>query len=254
MTTDKSFEGQAGKFDANIYGKPKGLLREKVLLQDILEHLPQNEHPLRILDCGGGSGRIAVHLASLGHHVTLNDISNEMLDLAKQHARKFKLEHKICWLEGPFQQLVHQMEQPFDAVLCHAVLEWLADPLEALAILKSLTKENGWLSIMFYNKHALLFHKVIKTHYFDIHKQVPRNRQSLFTPPNPLEPETVIRKIEELGLKLQSTAGIRIFYDYIERLERYSTLPPKLEELELHYKNQFPFSYLGRYFHLTAIR
>ena len=40
--------------------------------------------PLNVLDAGGGTGVMTELLLNLGHRVTLSDISNEALALAKQ--------------------------------------------------------------------------------------------------------------------------------------------------------------------------
>ncbi len=49
------------------------------------EYLPPP--PARVLDCGGGPGRYAIHLAGLGYPVTLFDLSAGNLALAREKAR-----------------------------------------------------------------------------------------------------------------------------------------------------------------------
>jgi S-adenosylmethionine-dependent methyltransferase len=46
--------------------------------------------------------------------------------------------------------------ESFDVIICHAVLEWLADPQDALGRLSGLLKADGLLSLMFYNRNASL--------------------------------------------------------------------------------------------------
>ncbi len=50
----------------------------------------------------------------------------------------------------------------FDLVLCHAVLEWLAQPQQALHKLFGLIRPGGHLSLMFYNRDALIFRNLIR--------------------------------------------------------------------------------------------
>lgn len=50
------------------------------------------ERRLRILDIGGGPGRYSIELSKLGHEVTLVDISESNLALAKQKAREQNIE------------------------------------------------------------------------------------------------------------------------------------------------------------------
>ena len=79
---DKNFDNRASTFKNNIYGTGKGKIREAVLMRD-LEELTVGRDKLRILDIGGGQGQIALQLAKKGHEVTLTDISEEMLTIAK---------------------------------------------------------------------------------------------------------------------------------------------------------------------------
>lgn len=163
---DKSFQGQAEQFERNIYGTPKGVLRKRLLWQDILKQVPMENESWSILDCGGGTGDLAGRLSKMGHRVTLNDLSRDMLEKAQEAWQPNNLGTKMEFIEGAFQDLPSTYNQAFDLVLCHAVFEWLADPIAALAHLKRFLKPNGWLSLMFYNKHGLVFHKVLKNTLF----------------------------------------------------------------------------------------
>jgi len=250
---DISFEHFNSEFERNIYQKPKGRLREEVLWRDMCENLPlKTGVPLSILDCGGGDGRTALRCARLGHNIVLNDLSESMMNSARQRFRENDLSDCLTCVPGPFQVLLPAMKNRFDLVLCHAVLEWLAKPEEAIAYLKAMLKPGGWLSLMFYNQQALVFHKVVKTHYFQIHHPSPMKRKSRFTPPNPLVPADVFQWMTVQDMAPRSTAGIRVFFDYIEHADKFKELTPDLLELELHYKNLFPYVHLGRYIHVTA--
>ena len=56
------------------------------------------------------------------------------------------------FIQAPWQELPGQLQEPFDLVLCHAVLEWLAEPYSIFPVLRQLTAAEGWLSLAFYNK------------------------------------------------------------------------------------------------------
>ncbi len=56
-----------------------------ITMRALAEYLPRT--PQTVLDVGGGPGRYALALASLGHWVTLLDLSQSSLALARQKAR-----------------------------------------------------------------------------------------------------------------------------------------------------------------------
>ncbi len=84
---DRNFDDIAEKFSRNIYGTTKGQLRQAILWQDLnCAAGAAGAGPLRVLDAGGGEGQTAIKVAQLGHHVTLCDLSAEMVARARQAA------------------------------------------------------------------------------------------------------------------------------------------------------------------------
>jgi ubiquinone/menaquinone biosynthesis C-methylase UbiE len=73
------------------------------------------DRELRVLDVGTGTGFIALLLAELGHEVIGVDISEEMLRIAREKARKLNIENVEFHLadaeEPPFP------DNTFDAVV-----------------------------------------------------------------------------------------------------------------------------------------
>ena len=80
---DQSFDKFADKFEKNIYGSTKGRLRHELIVHHMHDCLPLKEMslrkgmPLQILDAGGGTGIMTEVMLSLGHEVTLSDLSSE---------------------------------------------------------------------------------------------------------------------------------------------------------------------------------
>ena len=86
---DRNFDGIAERFANKIYGGLKGQIRLDVLWRDISENLADFfAQPKTVLDVGAGLGQLAARLAQAGHSVAVNDISGEMLTLARQTAEK----------------------------------------------------------------------------------------------------------------------------------------------------------------------
>lgn len=89
------------------------------------EYLPPA--PARVLDCGGGPGRYAIHLAQLGYNVTLFDLSADNLALAREKAREAGAALE-GYVHGSALDLTQFADASFDAVLLLGPLYHLLRP------------------------------------------------------------------------------------------------------------------------------
>lgn len=83
--------------------------------------------PFRILDCGGRPGRYAIHLARQGYAVTLLDLSQANLDLARRKAIEAGVEIAE-YVHGNALNLSRFADGQFDAVLLLGQLYHLVTP------------------------------------------------------------------------------------------------------------------------------
>lgn len=249
---DRNFDDISNKFAQNIYGTTKGQIREAVVWQElekVLATYPHNKS-LNILDAGGGQGQIACRLAKLGHQVTLCDISEQMLELAKQKAQSEKI--NIDCLCCPIQQLDNLINKQFDLVICHAVLEWVAEPIELIKSLKQHLKFDGFLSLMFYNYHALLFKTVTLGNFGYTKSGLAKRKKKTLSPDYPRVPSDVYLWLTQLDFDILQKTGIRIFHDYLINKSKAETHFEQLLELEQKYCQTEPYLNLARYILVTA--
>jgi len=190
---DRNFDDLAQKFAKNIYGTAKGEIRQTVVWQDIEQILAElkSETPLQVLDAGGGLGQLSQRIAELGHHVTLCDLSSEMLNLAEQEIAKNGLLEQYRLVHCPVQEVGQFIEQPVDLILFHAVMEWLVDPISALSGLLEQIKPGGVISVMFYNYHGLLFKNLICGNLTHIEEGMPHRKRFKLQPQKGIRPEEV---------------------------------------------------------------
>lgn len=240
--SDRYFDELASRFAEKIYGGAKGAIRLAVLQADLQEVLPNK--PLRVLDIGAGLGHMSLWLAKQGHHVTVTEPSEAMLEGAKKQF--IEADVTADFIQAPWQQL--SFDEPFDLVLCHAVLEWLADPLTILPVLKKLTAKNGWLSLAFYNKDALVYRNLLKGHFKKLKKQQFAGEKQSLTPQQPIEP-AILKEAMGQDWQIVSNSGVRVFYDYMPVDFQAKADLQTVLEMELQWRHHPTFSGLGRYLH-----
>lgn len=240
---DRVFDGLADKFAASLYGASRGELRLALLDHLLPRTLPLTAQP--VLDVGGGLGQMSAWLAVRGHAVTLTEPSGEML----ARAREALNETDVRCLQAPLQALPEQAPGPWPLIICHAVLEWLADPRAAVATLAELLEPGGYLSLMVFNRDALRFSNVIKGNLdkaLDDRLAGTGKRQRL-TPISPLTHTQIAAWLAEQGLIVEHVAGIRVFHDYLREREPDRATLNRLFELERRYCDADPHWRLGRY-------
>ncbi len=252
MQSDRSFDAISKKFKNNIYGTAKGKIREAVLLRDLTPLVANCTTPLKILDVGGGQGQVSMALAKYGHRLTLLDVSEDMLAQAKANAEHLELE--VDLIHAPLQTLSEEdtHHHTYDLVLCHAVFEWLADPLSAISTLKKCLKPNGTLSLMFFNADAKQFANIVYGNFEYLEAGFKAKKKVKLSPQNPLKPNEVITALAEQGLRVTDKIGVRCFYDYMKDTRDLAERDAKVLALELKHNREEPFASLGRYIHLIA--
>ncbi|MCH8497291.1 MAG: methyltransferase domain-containing protein [Marinobacter sp.] len=246
---DRTFEGLAESFARNIYGTPKGRLRLKIIRDRMLAELPlDNGGPLTVLDVGGGLGQIACWLARKGHQVTLAEPAEDMLAAAAARCDRAGVTRVKSSLQALAQLTANEQGQ-YDLVVCHAVLEWLQAPQQAVADLASLVKPGGWLSVMFFNADALMFTNIVRGNWQRAlgGQLAGKGRGRRLTPISPLALNDVEGWLQQAGLETVGRSGVRVFNDYLRLKLPPEATPERLLQLEKRYCQQEPFWRLGRY-------
>lgn len=263
--TDRNFDPIADHFEKKVYGGLKGDIRLAVLRRDIFAWLAKNHsqnqpdnQPLRILDIGAGLAQIGIELASLGHEVTVNDISVEMLKKAQLSADKLQpnLSQNITWHACPYQELDEKLTGKYDLILCHAVLEWLGEPEKVIAFfdtwLISEPNKKGAVSLCFYNPASFVYRNLIMGNFNLLNNPEFKADDKSLTPNHPVSKEAVFKWLNNHQYNIVATSGLRVFHDYSPLKRGGHTNPQAVIEMEVKYSNQEPYQWLGRYLHLLV--
>lgn len=248
-----NFDRFAKRFKKNIYGSQKGELRNKILWQHMQDYLPLGQQQaLKILDLGGGEAPFAEQILDYGHELYLCDISSDMLSAARERLTTHLNSQNVHYIHSPLQEAGRHVEGHFDIIIAHAVIEWLPEPEELLAVVNDLLEEGGYLSLMFYNRNSLLFRNMQLGNWKRVKHGWLRGRgKKTLTPINPQDPAALYELLAKSGLHVISKAGVRVFYDYLDRDVDRSD-PYLLYEMEERYSRQEPFLSLARYIHVIC--
>lgn len=258
MNQDRNFDDISAHFEKKIYGGLKGEIRLAVLRHDIFGWVKswQQTHtrPLRVLDVGAGLAQISIELAKDGHDVTINDISANMLEIAKQNAGEAA--QNITWHTCPYQQLDDKLTGKYDLILCHAVLEWLAEPKLIMDFfdrwLVDDRAEKGVLSLCFYNPASFVYRNLVMGNFNLLHNKDFKADNGSLTPNHPVAKDEVLAWINDHYYQILHTSGLRVFHDYSPLKRGGHTNPQAVIEMEVAYSGQDPYKWLGRYLHFLV--
>lgn len=255
---DRNFDDISAHFEKKIYGGLKGEIRLAVLRHDIFGWVKswQQTHnrPLRVLDVGAGLAQISIELAKDGHDVTINDISANMLEIAKQNAGETA--QTIIWHTCPYQQLDDKLTGKYDLILCHAVLEWLAEPKLIMDFfdrwLVDDRAEKGVLSLCFYNPASFVYRNLVMGNFNLLNNKDFKADNGSLTPNHPVAKDEVLAWINDHHYQILHTSGLRVFHDYSPLKRGGHTNPQAVIDMEVAYSGQDPYKWLGRYLHFLV--
>jgi len=150
-----SFTGHEERWQARL-GKLRDVVRQELVARQLGSELPPR--PVRIIDLGCGQGTQAITLARRGYDVTGVDASADLLarfeqDLAAEPAEvraRVRVERGLIenWAERSGVRAA-------EAVLCHGVLMYAADPDPLLRAIAGLTAPGGMASLLVRNGDGL---------------------------------------------------------------------------------------------------
>lgn len=110
------------------------VLYNKITLSNIKRFLPPNKDSL-ILDAGGGSGIWAVEVANMDYRVVLVDISQGMLEKAREKVDSLGLSDRIQIRESDITHMPEFEDGQFDMIICEG------DPLSYCGDHRSAVRE-----------------------------------------------------------------------------------------------------------------
>ncbi len=198
------------------------------LLSDALDTLgPRGDGadaaPVRLLDCGGGSGTFAVPLAVAGADVTVVDISADALATLQRRAGEAGVSALIHPVQGDVEARSGLPAPPrppadggpspdrYDAVLAHGILEAVDDVAGVFATIAAMVRPGGLLSVLVGNPAAAVVARALAGEL----ELALHELHGLDAARARVGPHAVARLCAEAGFTVEAWHGIGVFSDLV---------------------------------------
>ena len=133
----------------------EGIQRER--WKEQLKRLLSGNQTLKVLDIGTGPGFLTIILEELGYTtITGIDVSDKMLEVAKENIQKYGKEHSSIQLMQMDAQKLEFDSESFDIIVSRNVMWNLEKPQQAYSEWLRVLKPNGRLFIFDANWYAFL--------------------------------------------------------------------------------------------------
>jgi S-adenosylmethionine-dependent methyltransferase len=239
---------------------PEGRLRLDLAFANLQEALPTPQDSLRVLDLGAGTGATAIRLARLGFHVTLLDLSPEMLDMATRTAQGAGVAAKITLKQGDAANVAELLHaERFDVIVCHNLLEYVDDPGAVLRAATGLMRNSSAILSVLVRSHA---GEILKTAIQSGDLKATKNlltaqwgRESLYGGSVRLFTSgELLEMSREARLEVIARHGVRVVADYLPPQISREADYERIFELERKLGQRPEFSEVARYMQCLARR
>lgn len=231
-------------------------VRRALILRDLIEHLPP---PAKIVDVGGGAGKIAIPLAREGYEVTILDPSEEALGRARAAVERedAATQQSVRLVSGLGEKAPGLLgEAAFDAATCHGVLPFVEEPEPLVRALVRLVRPGGSVSVLAKNADALAMRPALQGNYRKALGSLNAGRDE-----GPLEALTRADTVSGLQSILEAAGaesvfwrGVRIFTDHLGDAPASPETLEDAVQLEREAGRKDPYRAVARWIHLLARR
>jgi len=155
---DSSFASGVASWRESL-GKIRDAVRQELVTRQLVAHLPpaSETEGTRVLDVGCGQGTQAIRLAQCGYHVTGVDLSDELLEVARQAAatEPEQVAGRLCFEHGDLLALRPGLAERFDVVCCRGVLMYLPSLTDGVAAVARAARPGGLVSVLTRNRAGI---------------------------------------------------------------------------------------------------
>jgi ubiquinone/menaquinone biosynthesis C-methylase UbiE len=216
------------------------------------QHSPQQlaDKPVRVLDCGGGSGSLAVPLAGLGAQVTVVDVSIDALGTLLRRASEAGVSEHVTAVQGEAESLTSLFSaSAFDVVLAHEVLDNVSSVPATLREIVAVLRPGGTASVVVANPVASVIGRALAGDVAGALAAVRRPSAEL------ADLADLAAQCEAAGLEVVSVHGLGVFTEMVPGidLERPGAMSA-LTDLESETSGRAPYRDIATRLHVMARR
>lgn len=165
-----------------------------------------------VLDCGGGSGSLAVPLAAAGATVTVVDISVDALATLRRRAVEAGVADRIIPVQGDVEKLGDTVPAAaFELVLAHGILEVVEALPATFGAIVATVHSGGLLSILVGNPVAAVLGRALVGDLAGAERELA----TLDSDEHRLGPVAVQQLCAEHGLVVEQVHGIGVFRELV---------------------------------------
>jgi len=181
------------------------------------------------LDAGGGTGKWAIPISKLAYRVTLTDISEKMLEVAKQKLAKENLLDGVQILVADVTKMDAFNNDTFDFVLCEGdPLSYCSNPYQGIRELVRVAKKGSSIVASVDNLYSRLIRHIRQG---QVDQAIEAHKGQWVTHEFPMyffKPVELMRRFEEAGCTVVKMVGKNIFS---QELGDLLTIPETLEKV-----------------------
>lgn len=203
-----------------------GLVRDAVrqeLVHRQLAHCLSDTGTFHVLDAGCGQGTQAIALARLGHKVVGLDVSDTLLDAARESAASEpgEVQERMSFVIGDLLALGHEHARRYDIVCCHGVAMYLPSLSDCVYALAGAVRPGGLISLLTRNRASIAMRAGMRGRWaealdaFDARTYENRVGIEAVRADEPVEVQDAI---QAAGGDVVAWFGVRLFTDHWERV------------------------------------
>jgi 2-polyprenyl-3-methyl-5-hydroxy-6-metoxy-1,4-benzoquinol methylase len=239
--------------DSVLESTPRGQSRLLwTALRDAVAQRPADD-PVRVLDCGGGSGSLAVPLAGLGAQVTVVDVSIDALGTLLRRASEAGVSEQVAAVQGEAESLTSLFDAgAFDLVLAHEVLDNVGNVPATLREIVAVLRPGGTVSVVVVNPVASVIGRALAG---DVAGALAAVRRPPAELADLADLAALREQCEAAGLEVDSVYGLGVFTEMVPGidLERPGAMSA-LADLEAETSGRAPYRDIATRLHVMARR
>ncbi|PIN69565.1 hypothetical protein COV94_02760, partial [Candidatus Woesearchaeota archaeon CG11_big_fil_rev_8_21_14_0_20_57_5] len=253
------YDATAASYDYD-YSTPYWQLYYDLTWRNMREHMPASG---RILDAGGGTGIFALRMAKAGYDVTLVDVSDGMLDVARRKAKDQSIRVRI--LRQDVCSMDALQDNAYDVIICQGdVLSYCGDHGKAIAELVRVARPGAVIIASVDNIYPSIRHALETCNgagLDDVRLLLEKGMTSYFGrfPVKTFHADELRDCFRKAGCTVKSLIGKPVLLGFMKRKDADNMLLDQrfyeqMLALELEYCRREPYNLFGGHLEIVAMK